>query len=100
MRTSIWDDFEPEILNPSQQQAMVDWLHWGGQLIVNGPKTLDRLRSSVFSEYLPARAKSVGSISDEQIAALNRNWSFESLGGNLLEVTDEKGPTRGGVYLS
>jgi hypothetical protein len=29
----IWDDVDPSLLSPEQQQAIVDWLHWGGQLI-------------------------------------------------------------------
>ncbi|WP_410968805.1 hypothetical protein, partial [Salmonella sp. SAL4444] len=32
----IWDDFDPNALGPAQQRALVDWLHWGGQLIVVG----------------------------------------------------------------
>ncbi len=24
----IWDDVDPSLLTPEQQQAMVDWLHW------------------------------------------------------------------------
>src|SRR5206468_3419930 len=32
----IWDGLDPEVLNVGQQQAMLDWLHWGGQIIVAG----------------------------------------------------------------
>ena len=32
----IWDGMQPELLGVGQQQAMLDWLHWGGQLIVVG----------------------------------------------------------------
>ncbi len=87
----LWDDFEPEILNTDQQQALIDWLHWGGQIIVNGPRTLDRLQASSFAEYLPARADKVTTLSDEQIAELNDNWSFpDSNAKHLAEINDEK----------
>jgi len=52
----IWDGQAPETLNPSQQQAMLDWLHWGGQLTIlagAGPK-LALLRESFLGPYLPA----------------------------------------------
>ncbi len=72
----LWDDFDPDILSISQQQAMLDWLHWGGQLVVNGPRTLDRLAGSFLDDYLPARAGKTTKISDEQFATLNEHWSF------------------------
>ena len=87
----LWDDFEPEILNTDQQQALIDWLHWGGQLIINGPRTLDRLNSSILAPYLPARTEKIGAVTDSQIAELNRNWSFPEDGGNELRPPkDEK----------
>ncbi|MFV2069179.1 MAG: hypothetical protein ACC645_19605, partial [Pirellulales bacterium] len=33
----LWDDIEPSSLTGPQQIALVDWLHWGGQLIISGP---------------------------------------------------------------
>ncbi|RUL87375.1 hypothetical protein [Tautonia sociabilis] len=32
----IWDNYDPNSLNVGQQRAIVDWLHWGGQLIITG----------------------------------------------------------------
>ena len=32
----IWDGMSPDILTSPQQQAMLDWLHWGGQLTIIG----------------------------------------------------------------
>lgn len=50
----FWDGIDPELLSLDQQQAMVDWLHYGGQLIVSGPDSLDRLKLSFLGDYLPA----------------------------------------------
>ncbi len=52
----IWDGIAPETLSPSQQDAMLDWLHWGGQLIIVGgaAPTLAPLRESFLAPYLPA----------------------------------------------
>lgn len=50
----LWDDADPGYLTLDQQQSLLDWLHWGGQLIVSGPNSLDTLRDSFLSPYLPA----------------------------------------------
>lgn len=52
----IWDGFEPDALNTAQQQAMLDWLHWGGQLIIVGGAgpTLAPLKESFLGPDLPA----------------------------------------------
>ena len=76
----IWDDFNPAVLSLSQQRAMIDWLHWGGQLIVSGPRTLDLLAGSAFADYLPAQAGETSTLSDDQIHELNENWSYDEAG--------------------
>jgi hypothetical protein len=54
----IWDGLPPDTLSVSQQQAMLDWLHWGGQLVITGgagaPFAL--FRESFLGPYLPADA--------------------------------------------
>lgn len=51
----IWDGQEPDTLGLGQQRAMVDWLHWGGQIIVigSGP-VFASLQDSFLGPYLPA----------------------------------------------
>lgn len=51
----IWDGLPTENLNPAIQQAMLDWLHWGGQLIVLGgaKPSFNALRDSFLASYLP-----------------------------------------------
>jgi hypothetical protein len=52
----VWDAMPPDRLNVGQQQALVDWLHWGGQLVVagGGVASYEVLRDSFLSPYLPA----------------------------------------------
>ncbi len=53
----VWDGLTPDKLNPSQQQAMLDWLYWGGQLtVVERARALALLDPSgpFLSPYLPA----------------------------------------------
>src|SRR6478736_6540196 len=72
----IWDDVDPSLLSPEQQQAVVDWLHWGGQIIISGPKSLDQLRGKTFlGPYLPALPGDPISITADQLKNLNATWS-------------------------
>ena len=54
----IWDDQAPDVLSVSQQEALLDWLHWGGQLILTGGagQSFSLYRESFLGPYLPADA--------------------------------------------
>ena len=71
----IWDDFDPAALSIDQQSALLDWLHWGGRMIISGPKSLDMLRGSFLEPYLPAFADRTLTISDEVLEPFNDYWT-------------------------
>ncbi len=71
----LWDDAEPTTLDLQQQEAMIDWLHWGGQLILSGPDTLDTLKGSFLEPYLPATAATGGRKIDAEDFETFRQWS-------------------------
>jgi hypothetical protein len=52
----IWDGQSPDNLTTAQQQALLDWVHWGGQLIIIGGagSNLPVLQDSFLGPYLPA----------------------------------------------
>jgi hypothetical protein len=70
----LWDDLDPNGLSLEQQQSMVDWLHWGGQLIVSGPKSLDKLQGSFLADYLPAKSAGPTELKQQQIDIINADW--------------------------
>jgi len=73
----IWDGMPPERLGVGQQQAMLDWLHWGGQLVITGGAgpAFAPLRESFLAPYLPAEPSGANiSRSGEQLAALARSY--------------------------
>jgi len=72
----LWDDIDPDSLSLDQQVALLDWLHWGGQLILSGPDTLDGLRDSFLADYLPATAAGRRSLSAADLEEINRHWSL------------------------
>ena len=55
---TIWDGYVPDDLSVSQQQALLDWIHWGGQLIISGGagQSFALLQESLLGPYLPADA--------------------------------------------
>ena len=71
----LWDDVLASALTPEQQRAMIDWLHWGGGLIVSGPDSLDKLRSSFLSDYLPVSGETTGPIGPARLAEFDETWS-------------------------
>lgn len=76
----LWDDIDPASLTPDQKTALIDWIHWGGQLIINGPQTLDLLQGSFLSEYLPAEGDGVVDLPAKQVnQAFNESWKTGKL---------------------
>ncbi len=71
----LWDDLEPNSLDLNQQQAMLDWLHWGGQLIISGPDTLDTLGDSFLTPYLPAVGQQARLLAEADLDELNDRWT-------------------------
>jgi hypothetical protein len=54
----VWDNYPTDSLSIAQQQAMLDWLHWGGQLVISGGAgaSYGLYRDSFLGPYLPAEA--------------------------------------------
>ncbi|MEO2008893.1 MAG: hypothetical protein ABGX22_09470 [Pirellulaceae bacterium] len=73
--TVLWDRIDPNLVTPQQQAALVDWLHWGGRLIVNGPGSLERLRGSFLDPYLPADRTEAVELTAESLREFNQQWS-------------------------
>jgi len=72
----LWDDADPETLSLDQQLALLDWLHWGGQLIISGPDSLDTLRGSFLTEYLPVSSWPTRELTAADFDELNRRWTL------------------------
>lgn len=72
----IWDEVNPKLLSPDQERALLDWLHWGGQLILSGPDTLDLLKGSFLEPYLAARSGETNELDEASFRELNEFWSL------------------------
>lgn len=80
----LWDDLDPTSLDPKQQQSLLDWLHFGGQLIVSGSSNLDQLERSFLGPYLPAHPEGARELHDEDVRDLSDYWSIASAKGETL----------------
>lgn len=81
----IWSDFPPERFSPEQQQALMDWLHLGGQLIVSGD-ALDALNQSFLKPYLPVAPSGSANALASDLLPMFEHWSLalDSNGQKLL----------------
>jgi hypothetical protein len=75
----LWDDLDPTVLTKEQQTALLDWLHWGGQLIISGPNSLDRLKQTFLEPYLPATSGQAITIDADRLSTLNEHWSVKAV---------------------
>ena len=76
----LWDEVDPQLFTPEQERALVDWIHWGGQLIISGPDSLDLLQGSFLEPYLPATNGGQRTIADDDpaLAELNAGWMIST----------------------
>lgn len=74
----LLDDIDLTQFSTGQQVAMMDWLHWGGQLLISGPQSLDRLKGSFLEPYLPATAGESRKLDLEALAEMNDYWSIRA----------------------
>ena len=86
----VWDEVDPQRLSQQQQQALVDWLHWGGRLIINGPDSLTTLRGSFLDPWLPADDGGTRELSAADLADWSSYWSQRAQGEPLPGLTPIK----------
>ncbi len=72
----LWDDWLAEELDANQQQALLDWLHFGGQIIVNGPTAASNLQKGFLADYLPIQSATAQNMTSTDFELLNQGWSL------------------------
>jgi hypothetical protein len=85
----LWDGLVPDAL-PTQQRAMIDWLHWGGQLIVVGVgPSVAPLQESFLGPYLPASPTGkTRSLGQDELAPMARAYPPPQWPGEWEEAMD------------
>ena len=72
-----WDDIPPEALTPVQQQALADWLRFGGTLIVNGADASDAIMQTALADVLPLRPTGNIQLDPDAAGELLKRWSVD-----------------------
>lgn len=73
----VWDDINPDVLTEDQHQALLDWVHWGGQLIISGPSSLDKLKGKPLAPYLPGESTEAVKLEQSAFDELNQVFSLQ-----------------------
>ena len=90
----VWDGMSPDTLNPQQQQAMLDWLHWGGQLVLVGGSggSFSVLKDSFLNPYLPAEITGENALLNrEDLMPLSSAYPPPFVGSTNDDSVDESG---------
>ncbi len=101
----IWDGLPPDVLSVSQQQALLDWLHWGGQLIFTGGagQAYAIYKDSFLGPYLPAESTGQTTpLSEADLRPLSQSYppptSQAVISPDYPEQAPEVGPGFGRIY--
>jgi len=97
----LWDEIEPQHLTPEQQTALIDWLYWGGQIIIDGPGSLGVLQNSFLSDFLPAGKFRTVELQQSDFDELNSYWSRveTAVVRKVVRKLDLNGETMLGIEL-
>ncbi len=93
----VWDDVSVDELTSEQQTALIDWLHWGGQLIINGPNSWSRLQNSFLSPYLPANSADAAEFTTADFREISETWAVTDLSKPEKTPLDILGPPVSGL---
>jgi hypothetical protein len=65
----FWDDLTSSALTPGQRNAILDWVHFGGTLVVNGPSATDAIEDANLKLLLPIQADGNEEINSDNAVA-------------------------------
>lgn len=76
----LWDDVPATALTPGQRTAILDWLNFGGLIVVNGPAGVDALTDANFRDLLPITPGGVAELlaADAQIFVRSHGVASDS----------------------
>lgn len=71
----LWDDLDPSALTVEQTRAVIDWVHFGGRLIINGTGAGIELTRSKLGPLMPMEIQGNGELEAASVAQLLESWS-------------------------
>ena len=73
----VINDASPSRFSTEQQNAILDWLYFGGTIIINGSDAIGGVSSSFLKELSPLNNTIASSVTDEEIERLNKDWTVK-----------------------
>ncbi len=86
----VINDSSVSIMTTDQQQALQDWLYFGGTIILNGPEAIGGIETSIMKEFSPMLRTANSLVSDDEIVSLNNTWSVQQILGERLLLAPDK----------
>jgi len=71
----FWDDVSASEMTAEQRRALVDWLHFGGRMIVNGESKASELAASELGPLLPISVDAMVSLDTDAMSELIEKYS-------------------------
>ena len=72
----VINDVSLNTLPVDHQEAILDWLYFGGTIIINGPDAIAGIESSILKTYAPIQQTSSTTLTQDQIDKLNDTNSW------------------------
>jgi hypothetical protein len=73
----VINDGSPSRFSTEQQNAILDWLYFGGTIIINGSDAIGGVSSSFLKELSPLSNTVASSVTEEEIERLNKTWTIK-----------------------
>ncbi len=86
----VINDSSVSIMTTDQQQALQDWLYFGGTIILNGPEAIGGMETSFMKEVSPLIRTTNSLVSDDEIVSLNNTWSIQQILGERVWLAPAK----------
>lgn len=86
----VFNDLDSQIISTDQQDAIRDWLHFGGTIILNGPEAIGKIESGFLRNLVPIQSTKDGEISEQDRELLNKKWTIKQLLGDRVPLASAR----------
>lgn len=80
----VINDASLSVMSQEQQSAILDWLYFGGTIVLNGPDCIAGVKTSFLKPLAPLISTSSGLLSEQEIGLLNDGWSIPQVFGKRV----------------
>jgi hypothetical protein len=86
----VINDVSLSVMTQEQQEALADWLHFGGTIIINGPEALGSIEASQLKDWSPLINLLEGEWSEDSQVEFDRAWTIRIAGGERINFQNDR----------